>query len=235
MVGGVGLKAIAIIPARGGSKRLARKNLRPLCGVPLVAWSIRSARDAQLVSDVYVSTDCLEIAMEAKRYGAEVVMRPPEISGDSDRIEAALLHVMESVTADIVVTLQPTSPLREPGLIDRCIQRLIDVPQLRSVLTVRPAGVTWWQQMDYSVSAPRWVHQFGGMQIPQSQYWQPDVRRFSEDGSVFATHAHALRTRHDRRCRPVDLIVNEWSPDIDEESDLRLAESVLRAREGVPA
>ena len=232
------MKAIAIIPARGGSKRVPRKNLRMVAGRPLVAWSIRSAMESKLLSEVWVSTDDPEIAEVADRNGAGVIKRPPEISGDFDRIEDALLHAMGEIKlapADIVVTLQPTSPIRAEGLIDRCIKRLTDNRNIYSVITVRPAGVVWGQHKDYTIQTLQWVNQFGGMQIPQSQNWNPDYERFSEDGSVFVTQAKALKERRDRRCKPVDLVVNQWTPDIDEESDLRIAESILRAREGVPA
>jgi CMP-N,N'-diacetyllegionaminic acid synthase len=232
------LKAIAIIPARGGSKRLPRKNLRPLCGVPLIAWSIRAAREAKLLSEVYVSTDDLEIATEAHKYGAEVVMRPPEISGDESRIEDALRHVLLSgiERPDVVVTLQPTSPVRPEGLVDRCISALRDSPDLKSTLTVRPAGVTWWQEyMESGRLRFRWTNQFRTALIPQSQAWDITQERFSEDGSVFACRTECVLVGSDRRGAPVLPIVNDWSPDIDEESDLRLAETLLRAREEVPA
>jgi CMP-N,N'-diacetyllegionaminic acid synthase len=228
------LRAIAIIPARGGSKRLPRKNLRPLCGVPLIGWSIRSARDARLVSEVYVSTDDLEIATEAQRYGANVVMRPACMANDHSAIEEALIHAVETTGCqpDLVITLQPTSPMRSEGLIDRCIRKLESCPALNSVLTAVPAGVVWRMEQG---DQPRWVTQFGGQKIPQSQRWTTADERYSEDGSVFVTRWEALRTKLDRRCLPTLPIVNGWSPDIDEESDLRLAETLLRAREEVPA
>jgi CMP-N,N'-diacetyllegionaminic acid synthase len=248
------MKAIAIIPARGGSRRLPRKNVRPLCGVPLVAWSIRAAQDAKLVSEVYVSTDDLEIAMEAERYGAEVVMRPPEISGDEARIEDALLHAVHvvveariragktaeeikaaTIRPDVVVTLQPTSPFRAEGLIDQCISRLQERAHINTALTVRRAGVTWWEEYDYGPGGSRLVHQFGDRPIPQSQDWQIHHERWSEDGSVFATRYWPLKESRDRRKGPVSLVVNDMSPDIDTAEDWKLAEAFLRAREEVPA
>lgn len=233
------MKAIAIIPARGGSKRLPRKNLRPLCGVPLVAWSIRAARDARMVSEVYVSTDDLEIAMEAERYGAKAVMRPPEISGDDARIEDALRHVLKMAVQeqpDVVVTLQPTSPIRAEGLIDRCVIALRDSPSLNSTFTVRPAGVTWWQEyLESGRERYRWTNQFRSALVPQSQAWDITQERFSEDGSVFACRTICVTVGSDRRTAPVLPIVNEWSPDIDTAEDWKLAEAFLRAREEVPA
>ena len=79
-----GLKIIAIIPARGGSKGIPRKNVRPLAGKPLLAYSSEAARGSKYVTRVVVSTDDGEIGATAKRYGADVIWRPSEISGDTD-------------------------------------------------------------------------------------------------------------------------------------------------------
>ena len=83
------MTALAIIPARGGSKGILRKNVIPLCGKPLVAWSIEAARQAARVDRVVVSTDDPEIAGIARQWGAEAVIRPAEISGDTASSEAA--------------------------------------------------------------------------------------------------------------------------------------------------
>ncbi|MBI2288033.1 MAG: acylneuraminate cytidylyltransferase family protein, partial [Chloroflexi bacterium] len=125
------MKSIAIIPARGGSKRIPRKNLLLLGGKPLLAYSIEHARQARRVDRTMVSTDDDEIAAVARQYGAEVVKRPPELSTDTATSEDALLHVLgylegkEHFTPDIVVFLQCTSPLRKPDDIDNAIGVLL--------------------------------------------------------------------------------------------------------------
>ena len=93
-------KALAIIPARGGSKGIPRKNIRLVCGQPLIAWTIQAARTARSVGRVVVSTDDSEIADVASRFGAEVVRRPAELSGDTASSEQALLHTLEMLEAD---------------------------------------------------------------------------------------------------------------------------------------
>src|SRR3954467_12096692 len=109
---------LAIIPARGGSKGIPRKNVRPFLGKPLLAHTIEHARLAPSVTRVVVSTDDAEIAAIAGRHGAEVVTRPADISGDVAGSEAALRHVLDHLEAaeryepDLVVFLQATSPLR---------------------------------------------------------------------------------------------------------------------------
>lgn len=124
------MEILTIIPARGGSKGIPRKNARPLAGKPLIAHTIEHAWQARSVSRVVVSTDYPEIAAVAQRYGAKVVWRPAEISGDTATSESALLHVLnylrdrEGYEPDLVVSLQATSPLRQPDDIQNTIETL---------------------------------------------------------------------------------------------------------------
>jgi len=112
-------KTIAIIPARGGSKRLPGKNVLLLGGLPLIAHSIRYAKQYDFIDAVYVSTDDAEIKAVALAYGAEVVDRPETISGDLEPTVSALKHVLENVEGVTdVVLLQPTNPLRPDNLLN---------------------------------------------------------------------------------------------------------------------
>jgi len=116
----------AIILARGGSKRIPKKNIAPFAGAPLLAWSIRQARAATCVETVYVSTDDSSIAAVARAEGARVIERPAEISGDLASGEIALEHALltiqkERPNDDYAVFLQPTSPLREASDIDHAV------------------------------------------------------------------------------------------------------------------
>ena len=121
---------LAIIPARGGSKGLPRKNVLPLGGMPLIAWTIRAAQAAARVDRVVVSTDDAEIAQVARRYGAEVITRPDDISGDAASSESALLHALEHYETtegyrpELTVFLQCTSPLTAPEDIDGTVDAL---------------------------------------------------------------------------------------------------------------
>lgn len=120
-------RIIAVIPARGGSKRVPRKNLLLLRGKPLIAYSIEQAKRSRLVDRVIVSTDDDEISDVAIRHGAEVIKRPPELSGDTASSEVALVHVVdwlaekEKYRPDILVFLQCTSPIRNENDIDNAI------------------------------------------------------------------------------------------------------------------
>ncbi|MCZ8157111.1 MAG: acylneuraminate cytidylyltransferase family protein [Leptospira sp.] len=114
---------LAIIPARGGSKGLPKKNIKELNGKPLIAWSIESAKKSTLIDKCIVSTDSEEIANVARQWGGEVLMRPPELATDeSTTIELVQYHSKIFEDATNFIVLQPTSPLREKSLIDSCIK-----------------------------------------------------------------------------------------------------------------
>jgi len=126
------MEVLAIIPARGGSKGIPKKNIVPLNGIPLIAYSIQHAIMAEQVSRIVVSTDDNEIAEISQEYGAEVIKRPDEISGDYSSSESSLVHVLDHLRShekydpDVVVFLQATSPIRRSGDIDGGIKMLVE-------------------------------------------------------------------------------------------------------------
>ncbi len=120
----VPVRVVAVIPARGGSKQVPRKNLLPIGGVPLVARAIAAARATPQVDRVIVSTDSAEIAELARAHGAEVIDRPAAISGDTASSEAALLHALTVVEAEVLVFLQATSPFIDSAALGRAIERV---------------------------------------------------------------------------------------------------------------
>lgn len=105
---------VAIIPARAGSKGIKNKNIIDFCGKPLLAWSVRQALITEGIKSVYVSTDGEEIAETAEKYGAKVIWRPDNLSGDNASSESALLHAVSQIPGepDTIVFLQATSPVR---------------------------------------------------------------------------------------------------------------------------
>jgi CMP-N-acetylneuraminic acid synthetase len=119
------MKTIAIIPARGGSRRLPNKNILSLGGIPLIAHSILYAQQNKaIIDEVYVSTDDETIKEIALQYGAKVIDRPERLSGDLEPTVSALRHVLESLDFEVenVVLLQPTNPLREEKLLDEAFE-----------------------------------------------------------------------------------------------------------------
>ncbi len=124
-------RALGVIPARGGSKRLPRKNIMPLLGKPLIAWTIEAAQRAQTLTDFLVSSEDPEIIEVARRFGAPVpFVRPKALSGDKVRNIETMRHAMDYMERergfyyDIIVLLQPTCPVRDPAHIDKAVTEL---------------------------------------------------------------------------------------------------------------
>lgn len=117
-------KTIAIIPARGNSKRLPGKNTKFLGGVPLLVHSIKYAQQFSFIDEIYVTTDNLDIKNVALQFGAKVIDRPAEISGNFEPTVSALKHVLESISDEVenVILLQPTNPLRPENLLEEAFQ-----------------------------------------------------------------------------------------------------------------
>jgi YrbI family 3-deoxy-D-manno-octulosonate 8-phosphate phosphatase len=141
------MQILALIPARGGSKSIPRKNIKPLAGYPLIAYSIIAAQKSRFVSRTIVSTDDEEIARIAQNYGAEApFMRPPQYALDNTPDLPVFTHALswlkenESYQPDVIVQLRPTSPLRPPECVDQAVQILLDHPEADSVRGVIPSG-----------------------------------------------------------------------------------------------
>ena len=114
---------IAVIPARGGSKGLPGKNIKLLKDKPLIAWSIECALLSKNIDRVIVSTDSDEIKKVALEFGAEVIERPAHLSTDEATTISVLEHIVHEIpNANTIIVLQPTSPLRDDNLIDKCIE-----------------------------------------------------------------------------------------------------------------
>lgn len=126
------MKVYTIIPARSGSKGIKNKNIKLLCGHPLLAWSIAAAQLTPSSSRVIVSTDSMQYADIASQYGADVpFLRPPKISQDNSLDISFILHALrwlskhENSVPDYVMHLRPTQPCRDPGVLERAIQMMI--------------------------------------------------------------------------------------------------------------
>jgi len=225
------VRLLALIPARGGSKGIPRKNLRLLCGKPLVAYSIEAARQTPGIERVVVSTDDAEIADVSRRYGAEVVWRPAEISGDSASSEAALLHALdelrdaEGYEPDLVVFLQATSPLRRVDDVRKAIDTLASegADSLFSACPVEGfvwrAGKTDLVPLNYDPA-----HR------PRRQELQEEV--LEENGSIYVFKPWVLRTYGSRLGGRIAVyrMSRLHSFQVDEPADLELVERLLALR-----
>jgi len=125
------MKFLAVIPARGGSKGIVKKNIVDVAGKPLLAWSIEAALAIKEDVSVFVSSDCEEILKVASKYGAKTILRPPELALDKTATEPVLLHAIELVQTqdesfDYLILLQPTSPLRNHKDIEKSIKLITE-------------------------------------------------------------------------------------------------------------
>ena len=145
------MRILAIIPARGGSKGILGKNIRQIAGKPLLAHTIESALGTQAVNRVVVSTDDRAISDIAIKHGAEVIIRPADISGDTASSESALLHVLDTLRSqenynpDLLVFLQCTCPLTLPEDIDDTVQLLLE-KQADTAFAVTKSHYILWER-----------------------------------------------------------------------------------------
>lgn len=220
-------RTIAIIPARGGSKRIPRKNLLPLAGLPLIAHTIRHAQASDHVESIYVSTDDPEIAAVARSFGAEVIDRPPELSGDAATSESALLHVLDERNRrglddpELVVFLQATSPVHAPGDIDAAIDQLL-AEGADSIFSGYPNHRLFWEVRDGRPQTLNW-------DVSQRQRSQDMEGQWLETGAIFVFRPEVLRSTGNRFGGKIAIYpMGFWSTfELDDEDDARLLEWVL--------
>jgi CMP-N,N'-diacetyllegionaminic acid synthase len=228
---------VGIIPARGGSKGIPGKNLKPAAGKPLIAWTIETALAATLLDRVIVSTDSAEIADVARRYGAEVpFIRPADLAQDHTPGIEPVLHAVqwleenEGYQPDIIVLLQPTSPLRIPEDIDSAIE-LIQEKRADAIVSVTPAEAHpyWMKQIDDS-----------GRMTDFIKLDQPIDRRqdlpelYTVNGAIYVARYEVLMQQKTFDTDNTFSLVMppERSLDIDTPWDLYLADLILRDRLG---
>jgi len=202
---------IGIIPARGGSKGILRKNVKMIAGKPLIAWSIEAAKKSKLMDRIVVSTDDDEIASISDESGVEVIRRSAELATDEATTLSALQHVLSKIDTDTVVLLQPTSPVRDEGLIDRCIEK--------------------FQTVQADNLATGFICKF-------KEYGTYHQRRqdmegfFYDDGNIYVLRAELIRkgTLFGEKVEKVET-TREQNIEIDDEFEFWMAEQILNSRQ----
>ncbi len=213
------MTTLCVIPARGGSKGIPRKNLADCAGKPLIAWTIEQALAVDGL-EVVVSTEDAEIAEVAASYGAEVLVRPAELAQDTTATEPVVLHAIASRAErpDRVMLLQATSPVRLPGTLARALAELDDAGADSLVGVVAQAPFLWWATdpptADYDVT-----------RRPRRQDLTPDRLRYRETGSLYVTRTEVYLEQHNRLGGRVHLFVMDEveGVDIDTPLDLEVA------------
>ncbi len=220
---------VAIIPARGGSKGIPRKNLVDICGKPLIAWSILQAREARQIDSVWVTSDDDEILAVAESYGAITIRRPAKISSDQASSESAWIHALDAiegqgVSVDVVVAMQATSPIRESSDLDG------------GVLTLREQGYDSMLSVAEVEDFFTWrIDMNGGAQSVNYDYRkrkrrQQIEKRYLENGSFYAFRPEQLRRQNNRLGGRIGLFVmgRHKMFQIDSPEDIELCAAVMR-------
>lgn len=223
-------KTLAIIPARGGSKGVPRKNLTPLLGKPLVVHSIIHATRTKEVTHTVVSTDDDEIAAVSKTHGADVVLRPPELSGDTASSESALLHALDMVeqkdgfVPDTVVFLQATSPIRKADDIARALN-MFECEGLDSLFSAfRLEGFLWRCSNDELRSVS---YDFTKRALRQER-----EQDYIENGSIYIFRPWVLRELNNRLGGKMGVYEMDFfsSLQIDEPEDIKVIETLMEMK-----
>jgi CMP-N-acetylneuraminic acid synthetase len=219
-------KTIAIIPARGGSKRLPKKNIHLLGGIPLIAHSILYAKKHEFITEVYVSTDDEEIKKTALKYGATVIDRPAALSGDFEPTVSALKHVLETINEEVenVVLLQATNPLRPEKLLKEAFQVFQD-NNCESLFTV---------SQNHHKLGKITNNKFEPFNYEIGQRSQDLEPLFYENGLVYITKASAILRDEIITKNAFPLKVNHpfASVDIDTKEDFEYAEYLFKKAQG---
>lgn len=222
---------LGLIPARGGSKGIPRKNIRDVCGKPLLAYSIEASQEAASVDRTIVSTDDEEIAQVAREYGADVPFRrPDELATDTAPTEPVIEHALEFFSDErdgsfeTVAVLQPTSPLREADHIDAAISKFEDTGA-DSLVSVFEDVSYRWEQTDNGARRKNYT---GGRKRRQEK--EPE---YVENGAIYLAKSEPFLQTVDLQVGRTELFVMDRlsSVDVDEPVELELVEHILNARE----
>ena len=220
------LNVIAIIPARGGSKGIPGKNIKNFEGKPLISHSIEYAKDAKLVNEVYVSTDDNQIAHISRTAGAKIIKRPANLATDTCTTESAIEHALNNIdnTPDIIILLQPTSPLRPEKTLDSAINKLIDF-EYDSLLSVSPSDHFFWNINKENISA-----EYDYMNRKRRQDIDAEEKKYFENGSVYIFTRKHFESTKNRLGGKIGYIIFpvEYGYEIDVPKDLIILEQLSR-------
>ena len=220
----------AIILARGGSKGIPNKNIINFCGKPLLAWTILQSRATKLITDVWVSSDNQEILSIATKYGAKLIIRPEEISGDKDTSESAWLHALTEIeknteeSIDYILAPQVTSPLREKEDFSLGIENIIKnkADSLLSVAEIEDHFIWEEDESEQLVS----VNYNYKDRKPRQQI----KKRYLENGSFYITRPDILKKGNNRLGGKIAVYIMEQYKmfQIDNIEDVKLCSVVMQ-------
>ena len=233
------MRILCVVPARGGSKGVPRKNLRVVGGKPLIVWTIEQALSARPAMDVVVSTDDEEIATVARSAGALVpFLRPADLALDTTPTEPVVRHAIAAARAaeaapDAVMLLQATSPVRLPGTLSRAVAQL-EATGVDSLVGVVPQAPFIWTE-GTADAGPTSAYDVTAR--PRRQDLTPATLRYRETGSLYLTRTWVYDELDNRLGGRVGLFVMDELEgiDVDTELDLQVADRQLSQLSGSPA
>lgn len=225
-------KIIAIIPARGGSKRLPRKNILPLAGKPLISWTIEAALASKYIDKVIVSTDDIEIQEVAQKAGADVPeLRPENLSTDTATTQDVIFYTLDKFSndEDIVVILQPTSPLRNHTHIDDALE-FFEKKGAFSVVSVTPCehSPLWCNTLPINKSMANFL-------TKEAMNRSQDLEQYYRINGAIYIFNMAKLAKYNEICYTPEsfsyIMENKYSIDIDNYLDLKIAETIAQDKD----
>lgn len=219
-------KVLAVIPARGGSKGIPRKNIRLMCGKPLISYAIQNALQCDLITECVVTTDDVEIAGVAKMYGSQTVLRGPELSADAVTLDPVVYDAVKQMeeknktSYDIIVTMQPTSPLMQLSTLKGALTSFIDEGSDSMISVVNKPHLSW-KKVDNKI-IPNYEKRLNRQQLPPN---------YMETGAFFITKREYV-TENSRLGNTISVfeVPERESTDIDSVEDWVVSESVLNRK-----
>jgi CMP-N,N'-diacetyllegionaminic acid synthase len=229
---------VALIPARSGSKGVPNKNILELCGIPLLAYSIAAAKNSELIDRIIVSTDSKEYADVARKYGAEVpFLRPPEISGDNSTDLQFFDHAInwlkknESFEPEFFAHLRPTTPIRNPKVLDDALRSFIngEYTALRSCHKMSESSYKTFEIEDNKLKCLF----NGGFDVESSnRNRQTYPNTFDSNGYIDVIRSSLVKNHGLIHGDKVQAFVTERAYEVDEITDIDLLEYMMIKREG---
>ena len=218
-------RILAIIPARGNSKRIKNKNTKTIAGKPLIAWTIKSALRSKFINEVYVSSDSKKILKISKKFHAKTIVRPKILSGSFIMPDAAIKHAYLKIGRrfDYIVTLQATTPLRSNKQIDAAIRHIIK-KKGDSLLSVSKSHTFLWKRNKNSF----FPINYNINKRPRSQ----DTDFYKENGAIYITKPKILIKKYNLLGGKILIyIMNKIdSTDIDTLDDFKINENLLKTK-----
>ena len=220
-------KILAFIPARGGSKGIPNKNIKLFNGKPLIEWTIESALKSKLIHKVIVSSDSKKILSLSKNFGADVILRPKNISGDRSTTESAINHCIKNLedSFDVIVLLSPTSPIRRKEDIDNAIKQF-KLKKLDSCFSAsRSNDFLIWKYNKKIKKFKSINYDFKNRGIRQNR-----ELNYVENGSIYVFRRDLIKYKNNRIAGKIGMyLMNFWqSFEIDEKNDWKLLEIIQK-------